>query len=149
MSLTADQLTALNTELTTDPTALGYAGKSDAEAADILNLRRASINVRRADILPAEVLEAIDSRDFEATPNTAHIAWFESVTQLRSIKLENDDGSATRALGNLRRLLQAADTQGSRARLAAVATRQGSRAEQLFGRDVVIDHLEVARARAL
>lgn len=147
MSLTQTQLVALKTEITTDPLALGYAGKSDAEIADLLNLPRATITIRRANIAPNEVLEAIDSRDFDAAPNAIHVAWFESITQLRTIRLENDDGSATRALGNLRRLLQAADTQGSRTRLAALATRIGSRAEQLLGGGVTVTHIDVADAR--
>lgn len=145
--MTPAQLTILKTEITTDPLALGYAGKSDAEIADLLNLLRATITIRRANIAPNEVLEAIDSRDFETAPNAIHVAWFESITQLRTIRLENDDGSATRALGNLRRLLQAADTQGSRTRLAALATRIGSRAEQLLGGGVVVTHIDVADAR--
>lgn len=145
--MTPEQLTILKTEITTDPLALGYAGKSDAEIADLLNLLRATITIRRANIAPNEVLEAIDSRDFETAPNAIHVAWFESITQLRTIRLENDDGSATRALGNLRRLLQAADTQGSRARLAALAKRIGSRAEQLLGGGVTVTHIDVADAR--
>jgi len=101
--MTPSQLLVLKTEITTDPLALGYAGKSDAEIADLLNLPRATITIRRANIAPNEVLEAIDSRDFETAPNAIHVAWFESITQLRTIRLENEDGSATRALGNLRR----------------------------------------------
>lgn len=149
MALTATQLANLKTEITSDPTGLGYAGKSDAEVADLLNLPRPGIVIRRANIDPREVLEAIDSRDFEAAPNPAHVAWFESATQLRAIQLENEDGTMTRALGNFRRILQAAVTQGSRVRLAALATRTGSRAEQLFGRDTVVTHIEVAQARSL
>lgn len=147
--LTPPQLAALKNELTADPLAIGYATMSDAAAADALNLVRATITVRRKDILPQEVLEAIDSRDFVGTPNPAHVAWFESVTQLRAMRLENDDGTETTTLGNLRRLLSSPTPQGSRARLTGVVTRQGSRAEQLFGTGAAIEHIEVAQARAL
>src|SRR5262245_34415251 len=106
-------LAALKTELQTDPTSLDYAPHialgSTGALADILNLQQGSITVRRNDLTPAEVLEAIDNRDFEAAPNPAHVAWFESVTQLGRLRLVNEDGSNTRVLGNLRRILQSAD----------------------------------------
>lgn len=145
---------ALATELTTDPQTYGYAALisagSDAGLADLLNKVRdgtdgeAAITVRRADIAPNEILEAIDNRDFITSPNIAHASWFESVTQLRTIRLVNADGTNTRVLGNLRRLVN--DTQGSQTRLDAIAVRNGSRAEQLFGVSTSITADDIARA---
>jgi hypothetical protein len=149
-------LSALKTELNTDPTTLGYAtdlaAGSTQALANMLNLVRDGTNggpeiiVRRNDLTPNEVLEAIDSRDFELTPNAAHVAWLESVTQLARLRLVNEDGTNTRVLGNLKRILLVADTQGSRARLDAIANRQGSRAEQLFGVGTIVTSNDVTAA---
>lgn len=143
--------TALRAEILNDPAGLGYAlhvaAGSDNVIAGILNLVRASITIRRDNIMPAEVLEAIDIRDFVASPPgnpTLAASWFESVTQLRAIRLLNDDGSNTAVRGNLNRILN--DVQGSQARILALSNRQGSRAEQLFGRNTVITDADVGTA---
>lgn len=142
---------ALRAELETDPNGYGYApllaAGADQGLADLLNEERANITVRRPDITAAEVLEAIDNRDFVATPNAAHVAWFGSVTRQESVRLVTDAGVDTRILGGLRRLLDNADTQGSRARLGAIANRLGSRAEQLFGAGTLVRHEDVTKAR--
>jgi hypothetical protein len=155
----AVSLAQLKTELQTDPLTYGYAAYIAANepenCASALNKIRlgndgeAAITIRRADISASEVLEVIDSRDFEAAPSTAHVAWFESATQLTRIRLVNTDGTDTRALGNLKRILQNADVQGSEARLTALANRNGSRAEQLFGPDTVVSISDVVTALAL
>lgn len=141
---------ALKTELQTDPTGLGYAGplgRGETQVvANLLNQPRQSITIRRSNIAPQEVLEVIDNRDFVTGPNAAHVAWFESVTQLPSLRLLNDDGTDTRVLGNLRRILENPGTQGSRARLLDVANRAGSRAEQLFGTDTFIQSSDITIA---
>lgn len=152
-------LAALKTELLTDPQTYGYAGwiaASEPEncAAALNKVRNgtdgeAAITIRRADISPAEVLEAVDNRDFSANPHPLHVAWFESVTQLPTIRLVNNDGSDTRVLGNIRRLLENPGTQGSRDRVTTIANRNGSRAEQLFGAGTVISITDVAAALRL
>lgn len=136
---------ALKTEILTDPTARGYSGKEDNAVAVLLNEIQAGITIKRDNISPNEVLEAIDNRDFIASPNIAHCSWFESVTQLRSLRLVNDDNSNTKVLGNLNRLIT--DTQGSQTRVLALANRNGSRAEQLYGRNTVVSDVDVAVAR--
>lgn len=141
----------LKTELQTDPAGLGYAGPfaagDNTTCAAILNEVRQSITIRRRDISPQEVLEVIDNRDFIATPNAAHVAWFESVTQLSMLRLVNDDGTDTRVLGNLRRILDNPGAQNSRARLLDIANRAGSRAERLFGADTRVTNEDIAKAR--
>lgn len=147
--LTPAQLQTLKTEINTDPTALGYApfvvSGSDNAIADLLNLVRAGITIRRDNIMPNEVLEAIDTRDFNSL-TVAEASWFESVTQLRAIRLSLDDGSDTVVLGNLKRLLANPGAQGSRARVIALSNRSGSRAEQVLGRSVVVTSEDVAIA---
>lgn len=152
----AAQLAILKTEILTDPLTYGYAPHVVANepeiVAELLNKVRdgtdgeAAITIRRADIAAQEVLEAIDNRDFVATPDAAHVAWFESATQQTAIRLINADGTDTRVLGNLRRLLQNPGPQGSRDRLNVIANRLGSRAEQLFGPDTVVSIQDVVDA---
>jgi hypothetical protein len=152
------QLATLKTELTTDPLAYGYAQAvdSDAKAALLNKLRdgtdgKAAISVKESAIDVQKVLEAIDVRDFvgdNATAGNAGTglsrAWFESVTQYPTLRLLNDDGSNTRVLANLKRVLN--DTNLSQTRLTALAARVGSRAEQLFGIGTVLSGNDVQSA---
>lgn len=136
---------ALKAEITNDPTARGYAGKEDNAVANLLNEIQAGITIRRDNILPNEILEAIDIRDFNANATQPACSWFESVTQLRAIRLLNDDGSNTKTRANLNRMLD--DTQGSQTRFNAVQNRTGSRAEQVLGRNTIVGDADVAVAR--
>lgn len=140
---------ALKAELVNDPTARGYAGKEDNVCTALLNEIQAGILIKRTDITPNEVLEAIDTRDFTSTNSASENSWFESLTQLRMIRFSLDDGSDTVVLGNLKRLLANPGPQGSRARVIALSTRAGSRAEQLFGRNTVVTDADIATARQL
>jgi hypothetical protein len=155
--MTPAQLTALASEIRTDPLTYGYGvnitSGNDQAIADLLNKVRdgtdgkAAITVRRPDCTPAEILEAIDVRDFPAAPtgvNNIPLAqsWLESITQFSSIRLALSDGTKTTTRKNIDRLV--GDTQGSQTRLDAVAIRNGSRAEQLFGFGVRISSGDVA-----
>lgn len=153
MSLTPAQLQTLKTELNSDPQSYGYAADITSGYVgglrDRLNLARAGITIRRPDCDPAEILEAIDLRDFAASPagvtnNQFASAWFESITQFPRVRLANADGSKTQVRKNIDRMVN--DTQGSQARLDAVAVRSGSRAEGLFGAGVVVSHDDVTNA---
>jgi hypothetical protein len=158
-------LAKLKTELTTDPRGYGYATSislgDDQGAADLINTIRDGSNppatptaaggvasglitVRRSNILSTELLEAIDTRDFVTNATTIQASWFESITQAPMIRLMNDDGTNTRVLTNLVRLLN--NTNGTQTRLTAVATRPGSRSEELFGTDQVVSADQVAHA---
>lgn len=163
--MTPPQVAALRTEITNDPQGLGYAAfltsGQDNMVADVLNALRDGVTaafngviglavvMQRADIAASEVLEAIDVRDFAASPGgvtNAPLAasWFESVTQARMMRLQNEDLSDTLVLGNLKRLLT--NVNGSQGRLTAAAKRSGSRAEKLFGAGTVMQPLDVAQA---
>lgn len=142
---------ALKSEIETDPTALGYAGKTTGQLVDMLNLPRQTITIRRRDVTPAEVLEAIDVRDFVADSTAAGNpggglarAWFDSVTQLATVRLVNDDDTNTQVMTNLRRVLN--DTNGSQTRLGNISRRAGSRAEKLFGAGTVVTADDVMRS---
>lgn len=158
-------LVKLRNELTTDSRRYGYATPislgDDQGSADIINTIRDGTNppgsptaaggvasglitVRRSNIASTELLEAIDTRDFVTNATTIQASWFESVTQAPMIRLMNDDGTNTRVLSNLIRLL--GNTNATQTRLTAVATRPGSRAEELFGTDQIVSADQVAHA---
>ena len=151
-------LVALATELTTDPRGYGYApyvaSRADGTLAVMLNQPRPTgptISIKRPDCTPAEVLEAIDIRDLPASPQGVTsvplaAAWLESVTQFPTLRLLTDAGQKTLIRKNIDRLV--GDTNGSQARLDAVAVRVGSRAEELFGYGVVVEHTQVTAALA-
>lgn len=151
MAFTSAQLKA---ECQADSTGIGlaapFAAADDSIVAALLNQVRAGISVKRIDVTPVEVLEAIDVRDFPAAPsgvNSVPLAqsWLESITQFATIRLFNDDGSQTRVKSNLDRLV--GNGNNSQTRLNAVGVRTGSRAEQLWGTGTVITTQDVTAAR--
>lgn len=145
-------LAALKTECQTDPQALGlaapYANGADGVCAAMLNAISQSISVKRTDVRPAEILEAIHTSDFIASPTVPACSWFESLTQLPAVRMANDDGTDTMVLGNLKRLLVNVG-QGSQARLIAISSRAGSRAEQLWGPGFAVTEVNISDTRAL
>mgnify|MGYP000476295844 CR=1 FL=1 len=153
MPLTTAQLQTLKTELNSDPRSYGYAADILSGYVgglrDKLNLARAGITIRRPDCDPAEILEAIDIRDFAASPagvtnNQFTASWFESITQFARVRLANTDGTKTQVRKNIDRMVN--DAQGSQTRLDAVAVRTGTRAEELFGAGVVVTNDDVTNA---
>ena len=150
MALTPAQITTLHTELINDPNNYGYApyvnSANDIVLANMLNLVRAEITVKNMWIQSSDVLEAIDSRDFNASPNIAHVAWFEAALNQGQIRLLEADGvTDTRALGNIKRII--GNTQNSTTRINAVANKLGSRAEQLLGVGTILSSNDVGSAR--
>lgn len=145
---------ALKSEIQTDPLVYGYAAHvasgNDEAIATLLNAIRTgsdglpAITVRRSDIAPVEVLEAIGFADLVSPSNTLQTAWFESITQYPTIQLVNADGTNTRVISNLFALVN--NPSPSRNRINAIANRNGSRAEQLFGVNTSITSSDVARA---
>lgn len=140
-------LAQLKTELTTDPTGIGYAALQASglgAVAEALNLRKAGIAIARSDITPAEILEAIRVQDLNMTTNVVAGSWFESVMQAPTMRLVNTNGTDTRVLNNIMFLL--VNQSGSETRLRALATRQGSRAEQLWGEGTLVPVLDIQTA---
>lgn len=104
------------------------------------------ITIRRDDVTPNEILEVLDNRDFELSLTNMDVAYFRAVMGLMRIRLANPDGTNTRILGNLRRMLLNTDPQGSEARLLVVANRIGSYAEEKFGPGTRLTAQDLARA---
>lgn len=163
--LTGAQLTQLKTELATDPRAYGYTALLTTQnwnaVRDLLNLTRTGVNggpaitIRRTDIGAADVYAAIDVADYTALPGNPNatqlsterrfLAWLSGIAALSApIRLVDDAGADTPVIKNFRAMF--AGGTGTLTRLTALASRNGSRAEELFGRDVLVSDGEVEQA---
>jgi hypothetical protein len=133
-------LTALKTELTTDPAGLGYAALvasgHTAGLADLLNAPNAAIRVNRGVIEAYRIVNAIVPGDWAAL----------TAAQKQSLQLIISAGQVDVSDVNVRQAFVDAFGAGTatRAALVGLATRDGSRAEQVLGQPV--SHLDVARA---
>jgi hypothetical protein len=158
---------ALKAECLTDPTGLGLpalvatadggtstGGTRAADVAAALNLVRASIQVKRSDIAPSEICNAINVADYTALPGTPtaaqlsterrYLAWLTGLMSVPTVRLQNDDGTDAPAVTNLKAMF--AGGTGTLTRLQALQTRTGSRVEQLFGAGAVVSWQDVAHA---
>ena len=133
---------ALSVELTTDPTGLGYAGKTHAEAAALLNGAAVTTQVERTLVPGYEVWEAIVPAEWAAL-TAGEKQRVQTIVSMDPINLR---GSNTRAS------LAAAFGPGTvtRANLNALQTQTitQSRAEMIFGVTPVTE-FDVAHARSL
>lgn len=135
----------LKTELTTDPSALGYAALITAGAisalAQAINLVRAggAFSVFRNDIAPIEVINAIASADFAASTalQMAQLQFFFAGGRI--------DATSANVRANFLAIFSAASTATKNA-LSALSQRQGSRAEVLWGTSTVIIEEQITNA---
>jgi hypothetical protein len=138
----------LKQELQTDPTTLGYApliAVGDCSSCTkLLNKSRSTIAIPRSDVDPQEIIEAINISDFLTTSTPIENEWFSALLRLTSVRIFKANGSDTRMLSNVMKLL--VNSSGSETRLRELATRNGSRAEQLFGEGVSIADNDIALA---
>ena len=142
-------LAQIKTELITDPNNYGYAAYlgdnfNPPQLALMLNEKRAAIVMPRPDVTPLEVLEAINISDFLTDKTNLWAAWFESLTQFPSVRILKDNGSDTRVMSNIMKLL--INGSASETRIRELSVRSGSRAEQLLGVNTVIGFQEVIDA---
>jgi len=139
----AIDLVALKTELTTDPTALGYAPAialgDDAKPAQLIN-RPAGTAFFRSDVTIHDIVAAFAPADFAA------------LTALQIAKLQllfSGVSTIDLTVATNRTILQAIVAGASAptlAALVAMAKRGGSRAETLFGVGVSVTPTDVALA---
>ncbi len=159
-------ITALRNELLNDPNNYGYAPfvaiRNDAALAEMVNFKpRDGVTaaplgnvgpaqqIKRGNVPPSEILEAIDVRDLLAAPTGVDSipltqSWFESITQFSMIRLTNNDGTKTTVRKNIDRIT--GNVQGSQTRLDAVAVRFGSRCEFLFGENTTVTVVQIGDA---
>lgn len=141
-------LELLQAELLNDPTSIGYGPMIVAHdytgLANALNLARAAIVFPRADIAPLELIEAINVTDFVSNANSLSGTYLNALLQLDSIRILKADGTDTRVLTNIMKILS--NGSQSEARIRALASRTGSRAEQLWGMGTSITREQCAGA---
>lgn len=133
---------ALQTELETDPVALGYkiggAFRPDPELADLLNAVLPSIAIPRPAIPTWEVLAATEEADYDAL--TASLRALYHVL----LSMGTLNPSATRTQAVFSKLFPVGSA--TRVNLSALASRPGSRAEQVLGAGVRLHHTDIAKA---
>jgi hypothetical protein len=156
-------IAALKNEIMSDPLGLGYAvhlatGNHKA-LADLINYRRDGVSAPSsvpgavagpAILVPGRVeveriFDAIDVRDISGSVTNAQLTWLRALFSLRWVFLANPDGTNSRTMDNLLRIVTS-DTNGSRTRLQALAKRNGSRAEQLFGIEESVSPDDIGKA---
>lgn len=144
MALSEADYVALNTEITTDPKSLGYAGKTDPEVAELLNTVGLAVPAETVNVgmINGQKLSmAVEISEYIALSDAAQQAWQTILSAGDGmINVENP-----RVVNQIGAIWGATTT--TRASLLALRDRPCSRAETLFGRDVFIHHLDVAKAR--
>lgn len=136
----AINLTALAAELGTDPKTLGYAGKSDAQIADLLNTPGLSAEtIFKAYTDTADVVACIVRSEWTAL--AAGDKQFLTEVILATPKLKTGDANLRAAVAGI-----FANGTTSRTNLIAAASKSASRAEVLFGEGATVSHQDVATA---
>lgn len=142
----AVDLTALATEINTDPASLGLVALknagSDQAIADALNLVRAGAGfvVNRTDISARELMGAVVNTEYLAL-DTGHQNLWQTLLITAPV-----DASNTQTRTTVAAIFSSGTT--TRANLVALSTRQGSRAEVLWGAGTVVRAIDVSRALA-
>jgi hypothetical protein len=131
---------ALKVELDSDPTARGYAGTQDAEAAALLNEVQSGLTINRTTASTQEIREAVEVGDWTGLTDAQRFA----------MMFLTGGGALNPNHANVIAAFQAIfAATNTLTNLAALQTRDGSRAEELWGDGVVIKHQDVAIARAI
>jgi len=146
MALTDTDYVILNTEITTDPESLGYAGKTDPEVADLLNTIGLVAPAEKVDVgvlNGQELSMAVEITEYVALNAASRDGW-NTILSAGDGQVDVDD---QRVVDQIAAIWGAGTT--TRANLLALKTRPCSRAETLFGRGVSIHHLDVAQARVI
>lgn len=133
-------LSALKTEILTDPASLGYAaqGGDQGAMANLINARTSSQSVTVTNVTNISMQQSVIGTEYADLPATAQRAWG-ALVGLDTVPVCNT---------NIRAQIQAIWSAGTttRANLVALQTRDGSRAEVLFGEGVRVHHLDIAAA---
>lgn len=133
-------LIALKTEIITDPTSLGYTGKTSRQQAEIMNSESGGREVDSGLVLIRDIVGATDHVEFEslAVKNK----------EKYNLLMGNLDASVDMKSPNIRRMLGSIFPAGSktRASLVKLQKRSTTRAAELFGEEVKYWDIEKARA---
>lgn len=131
----AIDLVALQTEIQTDPTGLGYSGNT-TNMARTINQLRPSILVGRGEMPTWEIIAASVKSEVDA------LGASDKELYLAMLSLGTVDASDTRIRAIFASLFDAATT--TRQNLIDVSKREGSRAEELFG--VAVNRFHISEA---
>lgn len=132
-------ISELKTEITTDPVGLGYAGKTDKEVADTMNLVRDTITIDVDRVSNEGLLAAVVGSEFMALTAEKQRGWL-AIMALDNVPVRN-----TNIRGQIAAIWGAATT--TRQNLLDLQTKDGSRAEAIWGDGAKVTHLDVAKAR--
>jgi hypothetical protein len=138
--------TELRDELTLDPASIGYAGMSNSQKEDAINLERDTIDVDRTSVSTVELQSAVVGTEYVALTISEQNAWnailiVGSGAEGSGIPLDN---AAIRA--QVAAIWDGGTT--TRGNLQALQTTKGSRAEQLWGEGTRVTRHEIAEALA-
>lgn len=141
---------ALQSEITTDPAALGYAGKTDDQIAVLLNTIGSgtaadgkSYTIFRNDIAAKEVVQAIESADFISGTILTQLLTSKLQILLSAVPI---DATLANVRANFMGIFNGASVTTKNA-MSALAQRNGSRAEVLFGTGVTLTATDIGIAR--
>jgi len=139
--LTAAQLTALATEINTDPKALGYAGKTVAQRTTIINTVGASSEKIGAGVVQGWQLmdQVIQSEFIQLTVANQNLF-------LAYLAGGQIDASSANVQANFLAMFPSGTAPTTRANLIAFVNRSASRAEVLFGAGAVVSSWDMGRA---
>ena len=130
----------LRAEVLNDPAALGYAGKTDQQVADLLNSLTTNRTIPRTQVPVSELFSAIDNGAWPTTALTQ-----DKLAAVPNMQVIDASNANTRSIiGSI--FPNSGATAATNARLQALATRTVSRATEL-GLEAVTA-LDVNRARA-
>lgn len=136
--LTAAQLTVLATELNTDPKALGFAGKNNAQCAAILNTAGASSETINPGTLPTwQVTAAIVGTEWTALSqaNKDLLAFY-----LNQGTIDTTSANVRTAIGGM------FNAGATKTALTNLVNRPATRGEILFGVNIIIAASNVGQA---
>jgi hypothetical protein len=137
----ADRYDALKQEIANDPLALGYAGKTDAQIAALMNGADRSTTAPRTVVAAYEVWEAIVPADWAAL----------TAQEKQRVQSLLGMGTVNLAGANTRASLAAAFAAGTPTRTNLTAlqaqTVPRSRAQEIFGLAVTDQDILAARSR--
>jgi len=144
MALSDADIAALGTEITDDPTGLGYAGQSDAAIALLINGAQVAIQLDNF-VTAFDIVEAVVPGDF---PTAAGDQFKRDLWRDILLTVGSETGGINANATNLKAkvLLVFGPATTTRTNLAGLQTRNGSRSEQLFGRDTLVVHQDVAKS---
>ena len=138
-------LSALRTEIDTDPSALGYSGLEHVSIAALMNdPAQISATLSITFITAASIHAVVVGSEFAALNTTQQLLWI-ALTKQDSIPI---GGPGVNKIKSQITTVWSAGTE-TRGNLSSLQTRPASRAEVLFGEGSVVRHQDVAAALAL